>query len=73
LPTPYDAAPLFLAAWRSYRDGNGTVAGIAAGLALASDPDYSAANLLLAALAHGVDPRTLRRLHANDVKPATTD
>lgn len=33
LPSPYRAAPLFLAAWRAYRDGNGALANIAADLA----------------------------------------
>jgi hypothetical protein len=63
LPAPFDAAPLFLAAWSAYRAGNGAIAGIAAGLALDADPDYGAARLLLAALAHGVAPGSLRRLH----------
>lgn len=62
LPAPYRAAPLFLAGWRAFRDGNGALAGIAADLALQSDPGYSAADLLRAALAHGVDPRTLPTL-----------
>ena len=62
LPSPYDAAPLFIAAWSTYRDGNGALAGIAAELALKSDPGYSAADLLLAALARGLDPRTLPKL-----------
>jgi Domain of unknown function (DUF4192) len=62
LPNPYDAAPLFIAAWSTYRDGNGALAGIAAELALKSDRGYSAADLLLAALARGLDPRTLPKL-----------
>jgi len=62
LPSPYDAAPLFIAAWSTYRDGNGALAGIAAELALKSDPGYSAADLLLAALARGLDPHTLPKL-----------
>lgn len=62
LPSPYDAAPLFLFAWCSWRAGNGAIAGIAAERALASDPHYSAADLLLAALHRGVDPRRLPRL-----------
>ena len=33
LPHPYDAAPLFLAGWHAYRQGNGALAGIAADLA----------------------------------------
>jgi hypothetical protein len=65
LPSPYDAAPLFLAGWSAYREGNGALAGIAAELALASDPGYSAAGLLLAALRYGVDPRTLPKLRSS--------
>ncbi|HEY8739311.1 MAG TPA: DUF4192 family protein, partial [Candidatus Dormibacteraeota bacterium] len=64
LPAPYNAAPLFLAAWRAYRDGNGAIGAIAAELALVADPGYSAAELLLAALARGIDPRTLPKLRA---------
>ncbi len=48
LPAPYDAAPLFLFGWASWRSGNGALAGIAAERALDSDPSYSAADLLLA-------------------------
>ena len=53
LPAPYDAAPLFLFGWRSYRDGDGALASMAAERALSSDPGYSAADLLLAALSQG--------------------
>ena len=62
LPSPYDAAPLFLFGWANWRAGNGALAGIAAERAVASDPTYSAADLLLAALSRGVDPRRLPRL-----------
>lgn len=62
LPSPYDAAPLFLYGWCSWRAGNGALAGIAAEHAVRSDPTYSAADLLLAALARGVDPRRLPKL-----------
>ncbi len=62
LPSPYDAAPLFLTAWCSWRAGNGAVAAIAAQRAVDSDPAYRAANLLLDALANGVDPRRVPRL-----------
>jgi hypothetical protein len=58
LPEPYDAAPLFLFGWIQWRLGNGTLAGTAAERALESDPRYSAANLLLTAVRHGLDPRT---------------
>jgi hypothetical protein len=57
LPSPYDAAPLFLFGWASWRSGDGTLAGIAAERAVASDPEYSPADLLLAAVAQGADPR----------------
>jgi hypothetical protein len=62
LPNPYDAAPLFLYGWCSWRAGNGALAGIAAERAVRSDPGYSAADLLLAALARGLDPRRLPKL-----------
>ncbi|MFN2519069.1 MAG: DUF4192 domain-containing protein [Jatrophihabitantaceae bacterium] len=62
LPSPYDAAPLFLYGWCSWRAGNGALAGVAAQRAVHSDPSYSAADLLLAALARGLDPRRLPRL-----------
>ena len=62
VPPPYDAAPLFLFGWASWRDGNGAAAGMAAERAIASDPDYTAAELLLGALAHGLDPHRTPRL-----------
>jgi Domain of unknown function (DUF4192) len=62
LPTPYDAPPLFLFGWAAWRSGDGALAGIAAERAVTSDPGYSAADLLLAALTRGIDPRTLPRL-----------
>lgn len=62
LPSPYDAAPLFLFGWAAWRSGDGTMAGIAAERAVASDPGYSAADLLLAAVTHGVDPRRVPKL-----------
>lgn len=68
LPSPYDAPPLFLFGWAAWRSGDGTLAGIAAERALASDPDYSVADLLLAALSHGLDPRRFPKLRT----PAAT-
>lgn len=68
LPAPYDAAPLFLFGWGSWRHGNGALANVACDRAIASDPRYSAADLLLAALAHAVDPRRVPRMQAP--KPA---
>jgi hypothetical protein len=62
VPAPYDAAPLFLFGWASWRDGDGPNASIAVDRALVSDPGYTAADLLRAALAHGLDPRRTPRL-----------
>ena len=62
LPSPFDAAPMFLYGWHAWRCGNGALAGMAADRALASDPGYSAADLLLTVLARGVDPRQLPKL-----------
>lgn len=64
LPEPYDAAALFLLGWTAWREGNGAIASIAARRAVASDPTYSAADLLLAAVSHGVDPRRVPRLRS---------
>jgi len=61
-PQPYDAAPLFLYGWVCWRDGSGVLAALAAERALASDPDYRAADLLLGAVRHGLDPRRTPRL-----------
>lgn len=58
VPAPYDAAPLFLYGWSQWRLGNGTLATMAAELALDSDPGYSAATLLIGAVLRGLDPRT---------------
>jgi hypothetical protein len=62
LPAPFDAPALFLFAWRAWRGGDGALANIAAERALDSDPAYSAADLLLAALSRGIDPRQMPRL-----------
>jgi hypothetical protein len=62
LPSPFDAPPLFLYGWCWWRAGNGALAGIAAERAVRSDPSYSAADLLLTALARGLDPRRLPKL-----------
>jgi hypothetical protein len=64
LPEPYDAAPLFLFGWASWRAGDGALAGIAAERAVDSDPSYTAADLLLAALTRAADPRRMPRLRS---------
>jgi hypothetical protein len=66
LPAPWDAAPLFLFAWASYRAGDGALARIAADRALESDPRYCAADILLAALDQALDPRRLPKLRPHD-------
>jgi hypothetical protein len=62
LPGRYAAAPMFVFGWASWRAGNGALAGMAAERALAADPGYTAADLLLAALSQGLDPRPLPKL-----------
>jgi Domain of unknown function (DUF4192) len=61
-PAPYDAAPSFLFGWAAWRAGDGASANIAAQRAVDSDPTFSPADLLLAALSQGLDPRTFPRL-----------
>ncbi len=62
LPGRYAAAPMFVFGWASWRAGNGALAGIAAEQTLDADPEYSPADLLLATLSHGIDPRRMPRL-----------
>lgn len=62
LPGPYDAAPLFLYGWASWRAGNGALAGVAADRALTSHPGYGIARILQSMLARGVDPRRFPKL-----------
>ncbi len=62
LPAPYDAAPLFLYGWASWRAGDGTQAGMAAERAVRSDPAYTAADLLMAAVTSGLSPQNVPRL-----------
>jgi hypothetical protein len=64
LPPPFDAAPLFLFGWATWRNGDGALAGLAAERALDSDPEYTAADLLLAALSRAADPRRMPRLRS---------
>lgn len=56
LPAGYAAAPLFLYGWAQWRAGNGTLAVMAAERALAADPAYSAAQLLVGAVRRGLNP-----------------
>ena len=56
LPSPYDAAPMFLFGWSCWRQGQGTLAAEAAERTLRSDPHYSAATLLAEAIRSGMDP-----------------
>jgi Domain of unknown function (DUF4192) len=62
LPAPYDSAPAFLYGWLAWREGNATLAGMAAERALASNVGYTAAELLLGAVRHGLDPHRTPRL-----------
>jgi Domain of unknown function (DUF4192) len=62
LPSPYDCAPLFLFGWASWREGQGSLAAMAAERALESDPSYYAAQLLASAVQHGLNPFRTPRL-----------
>jgi hypothetical protein len=62
LPASHRAPALFLFGWKTWREGNGALAGMAIERGLQADPTYSAADLLKAALARGVDPRRMPAL-----------
>jgi Domain of unknown function (DUF4192) len=62
LPAPYDSPALFLFGWATWRDGNGTLAAMAAERALSSRVGYTAAELLLSAVQTGLDPFRTPRL-----------
>lgn len=62
LPPPYDAVPAFLFGWRSWRAGEGALAGIAAERSQESDPGFTGSALLLAALSAGISPHRVPRL-----------
>ena len=59
LPESHRAPALFLFGWKTWREGNGALAGMAVERALQADPTYSAADLRKAALAQGIDPRRM--------------
>lgn len=66
-PNEYGAAPMFLLAWASWRDGEGVKANIAIDLCRKADPAYSAADLLGAAIVQGVNPRKMPKLRRQDL------
>lgn len=59
---PYDAPVCTLLAWVAFARGDGSRVNVALDRALDTDPDYSMALLLRAALDGGVTPREVRRL-----------
>lgn len=61
-PSPYDAPVCTLHAWLAYARGNGGLARIGLERALASEPDYALAGLLLTALDHLLPPAEVREL-----------
>ena len=62
MPSPHELAPLLLFGWSAWRAGDAAVAGMAADRALAVDPQYTAADLLLAAVTSGINPHVMPRL-----------
>jgi hypothetical protein len=71
LPQDYLAPPLFLYGWSAWRRGNGTLAGMAVERALNAEPSYSAATLLLAAVTHGLGPRSTPKLREREADDHT--
>ena len=59
---PYDAPVCTLLAWVAYAGGDGGLANVALDRALASEPDYSMAQLLRTALDGQVPPATVREI-----------
>ena len=59
---PFDAPLCTLLAWVAYARGDGSRVNVALDRALATDPDYSLANLLGTALDGGIAPREIRRM-----------
>lgn len=59
---PFDAPVCTLLAWVAYARGDGSRVNVALDRALATDPEYSLANLLLTALEGGIAPREVRRM-----------
>ena len=58
--SPDDAPVCTVLAWVAYSRGNGALARVAVERALTSDPDYSAATLLLTAIDAVLPPEELR-------------
>ena len=70
IPPPDDAPVCSVLGWLAYAAGNGALANVALDRALASDPDYSLAGLLVEGLARQVPPAlmcdTWRRCRAGE-------
>ena len=63
---PYDAAPPFMYAWSLWRQENGAMASLAVSRVLISDPDCTAADMVLAAIGSGIDPRSIPTVSSAD-------
>lgn len=61
-PAPFDVPVCTLYAWVTYCQGAGAEVTIALERALAGDPEYTMAQLLMAALQGQVDPRVIRQI-----------
>src|SRR6201999_4047683 len=59
-PARYVPAPASLLAFTAWQSGNGALANVAAQRALAADPEYSMALLLLEAISAGAPPSAAR-------------
>jgi hypothetical protein len=61
-PPPYDAPVCSMLAWMAYAHGDGVVANVAVDRALATDPEYSLALLIIDALQRLLPPRLLEEV-----------
>ena len=60
VPARYAPAPASLLAFTAWQDGNGALANVAAQRALAADPEYSMALLVVEAIGAGIPPSAAR-------------
>jgi hypothetical protein len=64
VPPPYDAPVCSILAWLTYARGDGTLANIAVDRALATDPDYSLAQLVRSGLDQQIPPSLVQEAMA---------
>lgn len=73
VPGPAVAVPAALLAVCAYLRGEGALAGVAADVALAADPDHSLARTVRDVMDHGIPPHRFRNMLAESFLAALTD